>query len=105
MTIGETQEGPTSELRMVKSTPSTTQQALKRKEDMKIIEREITPARRGKVEEETAAPKKTVTVTGLQKIEEIGVENIAKKVIKTRGGMLAMGNENTAQRPLVMGGL
>ena len=78
---------------------------MKRKEDMKKIEREKTLAREDRVEEETAAPKKIVTVTGPQETEEIGVENIAMKAIKTRGGMLAMGNENTAQRPLVMGGL
>ena len=65
-------------------------------------------AREDKVEEETAAPKKTVTVVdlqGLQEIEEIGVEDIVQKIVMKEGGMLAMGNENSAQRPLVMGGL
>ena len=94
---------------MARNTPYITPQVLMIREDMRMIEREKEAlAREDKVEEETAAPKKTVTVTdlqGLQEIEETGVGNIAQKVVMKKGGMLAMGNENSAQRPLFMEGL
>ena len=94
---------------MVKNILYTTPQVIMIREDMRKIGREKEAlVREDKVEEETVAPKKTVTVTdlqGLQEIEETGVGNIAQKVVMKKGGMLAMGNENSAQRPLVMGGL
>ena len=51
---------------MVRNTPYTIQQAIMIKEDMKMIEKEKEAlAREDKVQEETAAPKMTVTVTDL----------------------------------------
>ena len=77
------------------------------KEDMKRIEKEIeAPARRGQAEGETITTERIVkALIGPQETGETGGRSTTKKVIMRRGGMLAMGNENTAQRPLVMGGL
>ena len=65
-------------------------------------------ARRGKTEGRIRAHKKIVRVSSL--IEHTEIERTRARIRKPQmkekiGGMPAMGIENAAQRPLVMGGL
>ena len=55
-------------------------------------------------EEETTALEKIVTVAEEEE-EDTDKVVTALRVVVAEGGMPAMGNEKSAQRPLVMGGL
>ena len=55
-------------------------------------------------EEEITAQEKKVTVTEEEE-EDTEIETTVQKAVMKEGGMLAMGSEKSAQRPLVMGGL
>ena len=54
-------------------------------------------------EGETTVQEKIVTVAEEEE-EDTGKEVTALRVVVAEGGMPAMGNEKSAQRPLVMGG-
>ena len=54
--------------------------------------------------EEVTAQEKIVKVAEEEE-EDVEIEVTALRVTVAEGGMLAMGDEKSAQRPLVMGGL
>ena len=72
---------------------------------MMITEKEKEAQAQEDIEEEIIAQEMIVTVIDQQEEEDTETENIVQKAAMKEGGMLAMGSENSAQRPLVMGGL
>ena len=92
---------------MEENSQSTIPPVIMIEEDTRMTEKEKeVQARIGRTEEETRAQKMKVTVKLMKEIqEEIEERNRTRMMTVKIGGVLAMGIENTAQRPLVMGGL
>ena len=120
MNTGVTQENHQSHIEGIRKSKSilntTTQDMLKNIEtarektieDMKKIGREGGVQVQGDIEEETIVLERKVIVEDQQdhqETEDTETEDTALKAVMREGGMLAMGNEKSAQRPLVMGGL
>ena len=113
MTLGRTQ-GHQEDLRKSKNTQNTSQLDMQKSretarkktiEDMMKTEKEKEAQAQEDIEEEIIAQEMIVTVIDQQEEEDTETENIVQKAAMKEGGMLAMGSEKSAQRPLVMGGL
>ena len=92
---------------MEENSQSTIPPVIMIEEDTRMTEKEKeVQARIGRTGEETRVLKMKVKVKLMKETqEETEEKNKIKMMIVKTGGVLAMGIENTAQRPLVMGGL
>ena len=73
-------------------------------EDIMRVERGREVPAQEDTTEETTVQEKTVKVEE-EEVEDTEIEVSALRVTVVEGGMLAMGDEESAQGPLVMGGL